>query len=88
MALPGSSGKVAGGFGSFKSKEHQEHVIILHVNAAGNGWRPVLRPAIAFGGYGIAFGILTKHSEWSPRQRKTIKLYWEIIVFSYQTVLK
>ena len=44
-SLPGSSGMVAGGFGSFKSKEHQELVIILHMNAVGNPWGPVLRPA-------------------------------------------
>ena len=45
MALPGSSGKVAGGFGSFKSTEDQELVMILHHNAAGNRRGPVLRPA-------------------------------------------
>ena len=45
VALQGSSGKVTGGFGSFKSNEHQELVIILHMNAAGNRQGPVLRPA-------------------------------------------
>ena len=43
MALPESSGKVAGDFGSFKSTEDQL-VMILHRNA-GNRQGPVLRPA-------------------------------------------
>ena len=45
MALPGSSGKVAGDFGSFKSTEDQELVMFLPRNAAGNRQGPVLRPA-------------------------------------------
>ena len=45
MALPENSGKVAGGFGSFKSTKYEELVMILHNNAAGNRWGPVLRRA-------------------------------------------
>ena len=45
MALPGSSGKVAGDFGSFNSKENQKLLMLLHNNAAGNRWGPILRPA-------------------------------------------
>ena len=38
-------GEVTGCAGSFKSKEHEELGIILHMNAVGNPRGPVLRPA-------------------------------------------